>query len=58
MSIQHQLPLWLVGLFIIIVLLAALEFGYRVGLSRRDLWKDADSGGGILVLTSMFPFLV
>ncbi len=57
MSIQHQLPLWLVGLFIIIVLLAALEFGYRVGHARRDLWKDADSGGGQLVLTSMFALL-
>jgi hypothetical protein len=57
MSIHHQLPLWLVGLFIIIILLAALEFGYRVGLSRRQLWKDADSGDGRLVLTSMFALL-
>jgi hypothetical protein len=57
MSIQHELPVWLVGFFILIVLLAALELGYRIGHSRRDLWKDADSGGGRLVLTSMFALL-
>jgi hypothetical protein len=57
MSLQYQLPVWLVGLFIVTILLAALEFGYRVGHARRDLWKDADTGGGQLVLTSMFALL-
>ena len=35
----------------------ALEFGFRVGLKRREHWKDADSGGGAVVLTSMFAVM-
>jgi len=53
----YQLPIWLAGLLIISVLLAALEFGYRAGLSRRELWKDTSSGGGQITLTSMFALL-
>jgi hypothetical protein len=39
------------------VLVIALESGFRVGLKRRVHWKDADSGGGAVVLTSMFAVM-
>ena len=57
MSIQHSMPIWLVGLFLFICLYAALELGYRIGYSRRKLWKDADTGGGRIVLNSTFALL-
>jgi hypothetical protein len=57
MSIQHGLPLWVVGLFLFICLYTALELGYRIGYSRRKLWKDADTGGGRIVLNSTFALL-
>ena len=53
----HQLPMWLVGVGTIIIFLAALEFGYHAGLSRRGLWKGIDSSGGQHILTSMFALL-
>ncbi len=53
----YILPLWVVGLIFIIILIIALEAGFRVGLIRRVHWKDADSGGGALVLTSMFAVM-
>ena len=56
-SLLYNLPLWVVGLIFIVVLAIALEFGFRVGLTRREHWKDADSGGGAVVLTSMFAVM-
>ncbi len=56
-GLLHQLPIWLCCLLIISILLVALEFGYRAGLSRRGLWKGADSSGGQHILTSMFAVL-
>ena len=56
-SLLYSLPLWVAGLIFIIVLAIALEFGFRVGLKRRSTWKDADSGGGAVVLTSMFAIM-
>ena len=53
----HQLPMWLVGVGTIIIFLAALEFGYHAGLSRRRLWKGVDRSGGQHILTSMFALL-
>jgi len=56
-SLLYSLPLWVAGLIFIIVLSIALESGFRVGLKRRSTWKDADSGGGSVVLTSMFAIM-
>jgi hypothetical protein len=53
----YNLPMWVPGIFLFIVLSVALEFGFRVGLKRREHWKDADSGGGAVVLTSMFAVM-
>lgn len=53
----YTLPVWIVGLIFLAVLLGALETGYRVGLARRESWKDADSGGGGVVLTSLLAVL-
>lgn len=57
LSIFYNIPLWLVGLVIFIILLSALEIGFRTGLKRHDLWKDADQGGGNIVQTSLFAVL-
>jgi len=56
-SLFYVLPFWVVGVIFIIVLLGALESGYRVGLMRRDTWKDAETGGGGVVQTSLFAVL-
>ncbi len=53
----YDLPTWLDGVSFVVVFLAVLEAGYRVGLRRRHLWKDAEAGGGHVVLTSMFALL-
>ena len=52
----HQLSIWLVGIIVLIVFLASLELGYRVGFSRRELWKGADSSGQY-ILASLFALL-
>lgn len=57
LSLFDTLPFWVIALVSIIVLLVALEAGYRVGLARREIWRDADSGGGAIVQTSMFAIL-
>lgn len=56
-ELLNEFPVWLVGLVVVIILLVTLEFGYRVGISRRALWKDADTGGGQITLTTMFAIL-
>lgn len=53
----YNLPIWVAGFTLLIILVIALEFGFRVGLKRREHWKDADSGGGAVVLTSMFAVM-
>lgn len=53
----YILPLWVVGLIFIIIQTIALEAGFRVGLIRGAHLKDADSGGGAVVLTSMFAVM-
>lgn len=56
-SLFYNLPVWAAGLMCIAILAVSLEFGFRVGLKRREHWKDADSGGGAVVLTSMFAVM-
>ena len=56
-SLFHQLPILLAGLFILACLLVALEAGYRIGFKQREQWKNADSGGGTVALSSMFALL-
>ncbi len=53
----YELPIWLVGLVLLIVLVTVLEVGYRIGFRQRERWKDAESGGGTVVLSSMFALL-
>lgn len=53
----HRMSAWSFSLFLVILFLAALEFGYRVGLSRRGLWKGIDRSSGQHILTSMFALL-
>ncbi len=56
-ALLYTYPLWVSALVFLVALVIALESGYRVGLERRESWKDADSGGGAVVLTSMFALL-
>ena len=56
-SVLYYLPVWADALFFFIVLFGTVELGYRMGLTRRDTWKDADSGGGGVALTSLFAIL-
>ena len=53
----YNYPFWFAALIFVIVLTIALETGFRVGLKRRVTWKDADSGGGRVVMTSMFAIM-
>jgi len=53
----HRISTWPFSLFLVIFFLGALEFGYRVGLSRRELWKGIDRSSGQHILTSMFALL-
>jgi len=57
LGILYDFYLWQIGFLFVLVLLVVLEAGYRIGLSQRKHWKDADSGGGNLILTSMLGVL-
>lgn len=57
LSFLYSIPILGAGLLFTVTLLIALEAGYRMGLIRRKTWKDADSGGGNIVLSSMFALL-
>lgn len=57
LALLYSYPIWVAGLIFLVVLLIALELGYRVGFARREIWEDADSGGGAIVQTSMFALL-
>ncbi|MEJ2310068.1 MAG: hypothetical protein P8Z78_12245 [Gammaproteobacteria bacterium] len=51
------LPLWVFGVIFFGVMILALELGFRVGKKRRDTWRNAESGGGGIVQTSIFAVL-
>ena len=54
----YELPIWVIGVLLVVVLLAALEIGYRVGRWKGLAWKAFEpGGGGGVVLTSMFALL-
>jgi hypothetical protein len=53
----YYYPIWAVGLVFIAILTTTLELSFRIGLKNREAWKDADSGGGAVVLTSMFALM-
>jgi hypothetical protein len=54
----YELPIWVIGVLLVVALLGALEIGYRVGRWKGPAWKEFDSGrGGGVVLTSMFALL-
>lgn len=56
-ALLELLPVWLVGLLFFVLLVCALEIGFRAGYRRREIWKDAEEGGGNLVLTSILALL-
>jgi hypothetical protein len=52
-----DLPLWVFGAIFFCVMLITMELGFRVGKKRRDTWRNAESGGGGIVQTSIFAVL-
>ena len=56
-SIYHQLPFVAVLVLYVVVLLAALEIGYRLGIRKHDDWKGSADDVGKLFLTSLFGVL-
>jgi hypothetical protein len=53
----YNIPIWAVGLIFIAILTTTLEISFRIGFKKREVWRDADSGGGAVVLNSMFALL-
>ncbi len=41
----------------LVLLLITLEVGYRIGFNQRRKWLDAETGGGMVALSSMFALL-
>ena len=57
-SFYHKIPLWLDFVLFIVVLLVALEVGFRIGLLRRVRSKEElEAAGGRISLNSMFAVL-
>lgn len=56
-SFFYQTPIQTIGIVIFILLLVATEIGYRFGYRQRKLWKNADTGGGTVALSSTFALL-
>lgn len=56
-SFFYQIPLLFGSLIIFVVLLVALEVGYRIGIKQRKEWLDAESGGGTVALSTMYALL-
>ena len=53
----YSLPPWMIFLLKIAVLLAALEFGYRLGLKKYRDHRVTESEKGNIILTSIFALL-
>jgi hypothetical protein len=55
----YRLPIAATLVVFIVILLAALECGFRLGIRRRVLWKDvhAEAGGGALVQNATLALL-
>jgi len=50
-------PLWLVGVVFVLLLLAALELGYRFGVFQRHRWPNQEVGGGTVVQSALLALL-
>lgn len=57
-SFIYQIPIWFIGLFFLIVLLSALELGYRIGLGKGGPGKeDSESAGGKAIVGAMLALM-
>jgi hypothetical protein len=50
--ILYDLPIWINGAIFVVVMLVALEIGYRVGLRKREASRDEDVSMSNVVVTS------
>ena len=56
--ILYQMPTLVIGLLFVVILLVALEVGYRIGIWRRRTTSESSGKGeGDLILTSMYALL-
>ena len=53
----NDLPLWVFGVTFFAVMLITMELGFRVGRKHRRTLRNAESGGGGIVQTSIFAVL-
>lgn len=56
-TILYDISLWQLAILFAVILFVTLEFGYRIGLRQKAHWQGTESGGGNLILTSMFALL-
>ncbi len=57
-SMLYQMPTLVIGMLFIVILLGALETGYRIGLRRgQKMSEPLGKGEWNLVLTSMYSLL-
>lgn len=59
LSVLYYAPISLIALSLVVALLLAAEFGFRIGLRRRRTLGDTDAeiGGGGVVVSSMLALL-
>jgi len=50
-------PIWVAGMVFFLTLFICLEVGYFCGRKRSHIWRNAEAGGGSLVLSSMLALL-
>lgn len=50
--ILYDFPIWIDGALFVAVMLVALEIGFRVGLRKREAWRDEDVSMSNVVVTS------
>ena len=53
LPILYDFPIWINGVVFVVVMLVALEIGYRVGLRRRQASSDEDFSISNIVVTSV-----
>ncbi|EIC20837.1 bestrophin-like domain [Thiorhodovibrio frisius] len=56
-SFFYQIPIWGVVLLFFVLVMIAIEIGYRAGHRTKEFWESAEAGGGNVVLSSMLLLL-
>jgi hypothetical protein len=57
LPIIWDIPIWVDGVVFLVIMLLALEVGYRMGVRRGPVSKDEESSGGDVATTAIFATL-